>query len=73
MLAGSGRPFVHAGGTPVVPGRASTEDDPTNTEGRVGGRGHTANAVLALADRGVRSAVVRLPLSVYRRTASARC
>ncbi len=67
VLAGTSKPFVHAGGTPIVPGRASTEDDPSNTEGPVGGRGHTANAVLALADRGVRSAVVRLPRSVHLR------
>ncbi len=67
VLAGTGKPLVHAGGTPIVPGRASTEDDPNNTEGPVGGRGHNANAVLALADRGVRSAVVRLPRSVHLR------
>ena len=66
-LAGTGRPFVHAGGTPIVAGRASTEEDPNNTEGPVGGRGHNANAVLALAERGVRSAVVRLPRSVHLR------
>jgi nucleoside-diphosphate-sugar epimerase len=70
VLAGTGKPFVHAGGTPIVPGRASTEDDPNNTEGPVGGRGHTANAVIALADRGVRSAVVRLPRSVHLRASA---
>lgn len=69
-LAGTAKPFVHAGGTPIVPGRASTEDDPNNTEGPVGGRGRTADAVLALADRGVRSAVVRLPRSVHLRGAA---
>lgn len=67
VLTGTDKPFVHAGGTPIVRGRASTEDDPNNTEGPVGGRGHTANRVLALADRGVRSAVVRLPRSVHLR------
>jgi len=67
VLAGTGKPFVHAGGTPVVPGRPSTEADPNNTEGPVGGRGHNANAVIALADRGVRSSVVRLPRSVHLR------
>jgi len=70
VLAGTGKPFVHAGGTPVVPGRLSTEADPNNTEGPVGGRGHNANAVIALADRGVRSAVVRLPRSVHLRGAA---
>lgn len=67
VVAGTGKPFVHAGGTPIVPGRPSVEEDPNNTEGPVGGRGHTANAVIALADRGVRSAVVRLPRSVHLR------
>jgi nucleoside-diphosphate-sugar epimerase len=66
-LAGTGKPFVHAGGTPFVPGRASTEDDPSATQGPMGGRGVNANAVLALAERGVRSSVVRLPRSVHLR------
>jgi len=67
VLAGTGRPFVHAGGTPMAVGRASTEEDPNNTQGPVGGRGYNANAVIALAERGVRSAVVRLPRSVHLR------
>jgi len=67
VLTRTGKPFVHAGGTPVVPGRLSTEDDPNNTEGPVGGRGRNADAVIALADQGVRSAVVRLPRSVHLR------
>jgi len=67
VLAGTGKPFVHAGGTPMVAGRASTEEDPSNTQGPVGGRGRNANAVIALAERGVRSSVVRLPRSVHLR------
>lgn len=70
VLAGTGKPFVHAGGTPVVPGRPSTEEDPNNTEGPVGGRGHNADAVIALSDQGVRSSVVRLPRSVHLRGAA---
>jgi len=66
-LAGTGKPFVHAGGTPFVPGRASTENDPSATQGPMGGRGVNANAVLALAEQGVRSSVVRLPRSVHLR------
>jgi nucleoside-diphosphate-sugar epimerase len=66
-LAGTGKPFVHAGGTPFVPGRASTEDDPSATQGPMGGRGVNANSVLALAEEGVRSSVVRLPRSVHLR------
>jgi nucleoside-diphosphate-sugar epimerase len=66
-LTGTGKPFVHAGGTPIAAGRASTEEDPNNTQGPVGGRGRNANAVIALAERGVRSSVVRLPRSVHLR------
>jgi nucleoside-diphosphate-sugar epimerase len=66
-LAGSGKPFVHAGLTPMVPGHVSTEEDPDTTDGPVGGRGRNSDAVLALADQGVRSSVVRLPRSVHQR------
>ncbi|MEV5573698.1 SDR family oxidoreductase [Spirillospora sp. NPDC052269] len=66
-LKGSGKPFVIASGTPAIPGRASTEDDPAPTEGPAGGRGRNARTVLGLADHGVRSAVVRLPRSVHAR------
>ncbi|MET7745621.1 SDR family oxidoreductase [Streptomyces sp. NPDC005385] len=65
VLQGSGRPFVVASGTPIVPGRLSTEDDPMATDGPMGGRGRNAQAVLALAQEGVRSATVRLPRSVH--------
>ena len=64
-LVGSGKPLVIASGTPVVPGRASTEQDPAPTEGPAGGRGRNAQAAIDLAGRGVRSAVVRLPRSVH--------
>ncbi len=65
VLAGTGKPLVLAGGTPPVPGRPSTEDDPFPTDGPMGGRGRTGRAVIDLAERGVRSAVVRLPRSVH--------
>jgi nucleoside-diphosphate-sugar epimerase len=64
-LVGSGKPLVIASGTPGVPGRAATEDDPMPTEGPVGGRGRTAQALLRLADRGVRPVAVRLPRTVH--------
>jgi nucleoside-diphosphate-sugar epimerase len=64
-LAGSGKPLVIASGTPAVPGRVSTELDPSPTDGPAGGRGRNAQAVLDLAEHGVRSAVVRLPRSVH--------
>jgi nucleoside-diphosphate-sugar epimerase len=66
-LEGSGKPLVIASGTPATPGRASTEQDVMPTDGPVGGRGRNAKTVLELADRGVRSAVVRLPRSVHDR------
>ncbi|GGF51083.1 3-beta hydroxysteroid dehydrogenase [Marmoricola endophyticus] len=65
-LLGSGRPFVVASGTPWIAGRASTEDDPTPVDGAVAARGRAVQTVLALADRGVRSAAVRLPRTVHR-------
>lgn len=64
-LEGSGKPLVIASGTPVVPGRASTEQDPTMTEGPVGGRGRASVAALAYAERDVRVGLVRLPRSVH--------
>lgn len=67
-LAGTDRPFLIASGTlGVAPGRLATEEDghdidPGNraTWGAEGRRA-TAEAVLALADRGVRASVLRLP------------
>lgn len=64
-LVGSGKALVTVSGTPAVPGRASTEDDPTPSDGPVGGRGVTVNAILGLADQGVRSSSVRLPRTVH--------
>jgi nucleoside-diphosphate-sugar epimerase len=64
-LKGSDKPLVIASGTPAVPGRPSTELDPSPTDGPAGGRGRNAQFVLDLAEHGVRSAVVRLPRSVH--------
>ncbi|MEA5360442.1 SDR family oxidoreductase [Amycolatopsis sp., V23-08] len=64
-LVGSDRPFVTVSGTPWVPGRASTETDPSPTDGPVGGRGRAVMAALDLASRGVRSSAVRLPRTVH--------
>ncbi|MGH3644165.1 MAG: SDR family oxidoreductase [Mycobacterium sp.] len=66
-LEGSGKPLVIASGTPATPGHASTEQDAMPTDGPVGGRGRNAQTALALATKGVRSAVVRLPRSVHDR------
>ena len=67
----TGKPLVIASGTPAWPGRASTEADPFPTDGRVGGRGRNAQAVVALAERGIRSHRRRLPRSVH--SAGGRC
>ncbi|WP_371749943.1 SDR family oxidoreductase [Streptomyces sp. NBC_01283] len=64
-LTGSDRPIVTVSGTPQVPGRASTEADPLPTDGPVGGRGRSVNALLDLASRGVRSTAVRMPRTVH--------
>ncbi|WP_181795118.1 SDR family oxidoreductase [Streptomyces sp. WELS2] len=61
-LAGTGRPFVLASGLAgLAPGRVATERDMPRADGSPAAiRGATAEAVLALAARGVRSSVVRL-------------
>ncbi|MEV0775566.1 SDR family oxidoreductase [Streptomyces sp. NPDC050428] len=64
-LVGSDRPFVTVSGTPLVPGRASTEADPLPTEGPIGDRSRAVTAVLGLASRGVRSTAVRMPRTVH--------
>ncbi|VXB49521.1 NAD-dependent epimerase/dehydratase [Microbacterium sp. 8M] len=65
-LVGSGRPIVTCAGTPAVPGRPAMESDPLNLDGPVGGRGRAVNAVLGLADQGVRASAVRLPRTVHK-------
>jgi nucleoside-diphosphate-sugar epimerase len=64
-LIGSDRPLVTVSGTPWVAGRASTESDPLPTDGPVGGRGRSVNALLDLASRGLRSTAVRMPRTVH--------
>ncbi|MEW2516053.1 SDR family oxidoreductase [Streptomyces sp. NPDC046870] len=61
-LAGTGRPFVLASGLlGVAPGRLATERDRPALHGsHFAVRQTTAEAALALAERGVRSSVVRL-------------
>jgi nucleoside-diphosphate-sugar epimerase len=68
-LEGSGRPFVIVSGTGLLafllpPGQTGTEADafePGSTRPRVA----SENAAVALAERGVRSSVVRLPPTVH--------
>ncbi|WP_327659270.1 MULTISPECIES: SDR family oxidoreductase [unclassified Streptomyces] len=64
-LIGSEKPLVTVSGTPWVPGRASTEEDPLPTDGPVGGRGVSVGRALDLASRGVRSSAIRLPRTVH--------
>jgi nucleoside-diphosphate-sugar epimerase len=71
-LAGSGRPFVIASGLlGLTPGRVATEKDglePVTAETENGGmntRLATAQLTLALADRQVRSSIVRLPPTTH--------
>ena len=68
-LAGSGRPFVLASGLLGLPsGQVSTEADGRTSGDAPGGpatRQGTAIVTLGLADRNVRSSVVRLPPTVH--------
>jgi nucleoside-diphosphate-sugar epimerase len=66
VLAGSNRPFAVTSGTPPVAGRTATESDvvaPTNPVSAL--RGPAEELTIALAARGVRSSIVRLPRSVH--------
>jgi nucleoside-diphosphate-sugar epimerase len=67
-LAGTDKPFVNTGGTLMLamagisgPGRPGTEDDVTPG----GHRADVENATIALAERGVRSSVIRLSPLVH--------
>ncbi|GAB3399986.1 SDR family oxidoreductase [Schumannella luteola] len=64
-LIGTGKPAVTVSGTPWVDGRASTEADPLPLVGPVAGRAESVNALLALADQGVRASAVRMPRTVH--------
>ena len=64
-LTASNRPLVVCSGTPVADGRPATESDPLRLEGPVAGRSQAVNAVLGLAEKGVRSSAVRLPRTVH--------
>jgi nucleoside-diphosphate-sugar epimerase len=75
VLAGSGKPLVVASGIlgvlGLAPGTVATERDGLaaaggdGAAGAVNGRIENAHLTLALADRGVRSSVVRLPPSTH--------
>ncbi|MBB4634190.1 SDR family oxidoreductase [Longimicrobium terrae] len=65
-LAGTDRPLVVTSGTTVVvPGRPVTEEDAGDPSSPGAPRVASEEAVLAMAQRGVRGSVVRLPPSVH--------
>ena len=77
-LAGTGKPLVAAGsiGSPGSLGRPATEQDPAlpsgeEFKGTLRVRNVVERAVVGLAERGVRSSIVRLPLIAHSTTDSA--
>jgi nucleoside-diphosphate-sugar epimerase len=64
-LEGTGKAFFAASGTPILLGRVATEEDVLDPDGPAGARARTAEAVLALSERGIRSGLVRMPRSVH--------
>jgi nucleoside-diphosphate-sugar epimerase len=65
VLAGSDRPLVIASGVATAArGRPATEEDPPSSDFP---RSQAATMTLALAEKGVRSSVVRLPPTVHGR------
>ncbi|MEV3906201.1 SDR family oxidoreductase [Streptomyces canus] len=65
VLEGTGKPFVVTSGLLTAPGRLSTEEDPADPDSPAKHRHASEIATLALAERGVRSSVLRLPPSVH--------
>ncbi len=65
-LAGSGRPLVMTSGIGLLaPGRVATENGMPDPASRASHRSASEVAALALAERGVRSAIVRFPPTVH--------
>ncbi len=65
-LAGSGQPFVVTSGLALLAtGHAVTEDDAPDLRSAITPRAHSEFATLALAERGVRASILRLPPSVH--------
>jgi nucleoside-diphosphate-sugar epimerase len=68
-LEGANRPFVNAFPTmAMMSGHLATEDDAPDPNAPGGARAPSETATLALASRGVRASVVRLPPSVHNET-----
>lgn len=66
-LEGSNRPLVVTSGTMLVAARPATEVDTSGPDSLVTHRVASEHATLALAARGVRSSLLRLPPSVHGR------
>lgn len=66
-LRDSGKALIAASGTPILVDQMATEKDVIDPAGPAGARARTADAVLALTDLGIRSALVRMPRSVHGR------
>ena len=65
-LARPDRPLVAAFGTMAMkPGQLATEEEAYDPNSVGGPRGETENAMMALASRGVRASVIRLPPLVH--------
>ncbi len=65
-LAGSGKPFAMASGIALLtPGRVATEGDDPDPDAAAAYRMGSEEVMAALASRGVRSSIVRLPPSVH--------
>ncbi|SDG64489.1 MULTISPECIES: SDR family oxidoreductase [unclassified Duganella] len=65
-LAGSGKPLITTSGSALLPhGRLGTESDAADPHGAAQHRTASEALTLALAGRGVRSSLVRLPPSVH--------
>jgi nucleoside-diphosphate-sugar epimerase len=65
VLEGSGKPFLIASGTPFIPNKTATEEDKPATTGPMAARGATEQIMLELANKAVRTAIIRLPRSVH--------
>jgi nucleoside-diphosphate-sugar epimerase len=65
-MEGTGKPFVGTSGTLVLaPGRVGTEQDPPDPRAPAAPRNAAENTAIALAERGIRSSVVRLAPTVH--------
>jgi nucleoside-diphosphate-sugar epimerase len=65
-LAGSGKPLITTSGSALLPhGRVGTENDAPDPAGPAQHRTASEQLTLALAERGVRSSLIRLPPSVH--------